>query len=146
MNKLVLAICLVSSLTIISRAQTTNSQSTVTAQKGQKHLTPEQRAKRDADMAQQKLGLSAEQKVKWEEAGLDRIRRGEPIKTKMRGPTTPEERKELQSQMEANKERYLSTIAAILTPEQKVKYDQFQKEREERVKAMRQNRQQNSTH
>lgn len=96
-----------------------------------KNLSPEERAKADADRAEKKLGLNAQQKTDWEAASLKRIIANKPYQDKMRGSTTPEERKDLRAKMKENADKFDVTVSAFLTSEQKTKYEQFKKQREE---------------
>jgi len=131
MNKLILALCLVSSFMTRSWAQTLTPAPAVTSQsKEHKNRSPEEHAKKDAQHAEQKLGLSPDQKAKWELAALERAKANQPLKEKMQGSTTPEERKNLHKQVKANTDRFNTTVVALLTPEQKTKFDQMQREKE----------------
>jgi Spy/CpxP family protein refolding chaperone len=98
-------------------------------QQATKQLSPSERAKKDAERAGKQLSLSEDQKAKWEAASLERINANTPIKQKLESCTTPEERKTYRSQLRANQEKYHTTVTALLTPEQKAKYDQMKKER-----------------
>ncbi len=133
MNKLILAISLVSSLMTKSVAQTTTPAPAVNSQSKQlENLSPEERARKEAQRAEQKLTLNPDQKNKWELAALERVRANQPLKEKMKGSTTQEERKSIQSQMKLNKDKFVTTVVALLTSDQKTKFDQMQKEKETR--------------
>lgn len=104
--------------------------------KGQsmKNSTPEERAKQRANAAEKKLGLTADQKVKFEAAVLERINANMPLREKLKGSTTPEERKATREQIKANHDKFETTVDAFLTPEQKSKWETAKKERKDRVK------------
>lgn len=91
--------------------------------------SPAERARKDAERAEKSLGLNSEQRSKWEAASLERANANEQVKEKMKGCTTPQERKDLKTQMRANHEKYNTTVTALLTPDQKVRYDQQKKEK-----------------
>src|SRR5690242_6924902 len=84
----------------------------VFAQAGKSHqgghknenLSVEEQARNETQRVSQKLSLTKEQEIQWEEAVKERIRANEPIRTKMKGSTTPEERKHLKSEMRTNRE------------------------------------------
>lgn len=93
----------------------------------QKHekadLTPAERAKKSAQREEKELGLNADQKAKWEVATLERINANAPIHEKMKGATTPEERKSMHIQAKGNIDKFDATVTAFLTPEQKTKFE-----------------------
>lgn len=99
-----------------------------------KNKTPEERAKHNANVAEKKLGLTADQKVKFEAAALERINANMPLREKLKGSTTPEERKTTRNQIKTNHDKFETTVETFLTPEQKTKWDSTKKERKDRVK------------
>jgi hypothetical protein len=130
MKKSVLAICLVSLLSIKLEAQTpTLNSDTPKEQQQKKRLTAEERAKKDAERAEKKLALTADQKVKWEAAALVRAKANQPLKEKMQGSTTPEERKTIHKQVKTNNTQFETTVETLLTLEQKQKYEELKAER-----------------
>jgi hypothetical protein len=78
-----------------------------------------------------KQKLSPEEKARWETASLERTRANQPLREKMNGSTTPAERKALRDQMKTNHQKYNETVTALLTPDQKARYEQMKKERKE---------------
>ena len=133
MKKIVLALCLVSSLTVNLKAQNQELAPARSENRTHKDLpavTVEERAKKDAERAEKKLALSSDQKAKWELAALEKARANESLATKMKGSTTPEERKAIHSQMRSNKDKFNTTVSSLLTPEQKTKYEQMKKDRQ----------------
>jgi hypothetical protein len=96
--------------------------------------SPADRARHEAERAEKQLGLTAEQKSKWENAARERATANEPLREKLAGTTAPEEKRELQKQLKGNKDHFESTVYGFLTPEQKNKYEQMKKERRENRK------------
>ncbi|MBA3663862.1 MAG: hypothetical protein H0W61_06600 [Bacteroidetes bacterium] len=137
MKKIILALTLVAGLCTVCDAQ--ESKTGAPQEKGdKKNLTPEDRAKRGTDRAAKEFGLTADQKTKWEAATLERIKANSPLHEKMKGSTTPEERKALHVQAKTNNEKFDSTVKGFLTAEQKTKYDakieELKKKRKEQHK------------
>jgi hypothetical protein len=85
-------------------------------------VNAEDKAAKEANKAEKELGLSAEQKTKWQAAALTRINANKPLIEKMQGSTTPEERKQLKSQIKTNGQSFDQTVNAMLTPEQQTKW------------------------
>lgn len=139
MKKLIMSVALVTGLTVSGVAQEKPQGPPPPHQKGpkgnQKNKSPEERAKHGANWAEKKLGLNADQKTKWETACLERIKANEPHKEKMRGSTTPEERKAIHQQVKANNENFDKTVNGFLTPEQQAKWEQHKKDQREKHKA-----------
>ncbi|PBQ33605.1 hypothetical protein CNR22_18090 [Sphingobacteriaceae bacterium] len=138
MKKIVLAICLVSSMMLKLEAQSSNPVRTTESSRQEKiKVSPEQKAKKDAERAEKKLGLNSDQKSKWEIAALERVRANEPLRTKMEGCTTPADRNAIHEQMKINKTKFTTTVSAMLTPEQKTKYEQMKKDKHKHAGKMR---------
>ncbi|MDO8999260.1 MAG: hypothetical protein Q7W45_05810 [Bacteroidota bacterium] len=142
MKKVILSIALVIGLTNLSIAQDAATATPVKKQERKqerKDKTPEEKAKQGANWAEKKLGLTATQKSDWETATLKRIMVNQPIHEKLKGSTTPEERKELHTQIKTNRDAFDTSINGFLTPEQKTKYEaikaQKQSEHKAKVKA-----------
>ncbi len=85
-------------------------------------VNAEDKAAKEANKAEKELGLSADQKSKWQAAALTRINANKPLIEKMQGSTTPEERKQLKSQIRTNGLSFDQTVNAMLTPEQQAKW------------------------
>ncbi len=130
MKKIILATAVLLVASFSSNAQETKKMPSAKKQE-RKNLSPEERAKADADRAEKKLGLNAQQKTDWEAASLKRIVANKPYQDKMRGSTTPEERKDLRAKIKESADRFDATVNAFLTSEQKTKFEQFKKQREE---------------
>ena len=130
MKKTLLALCLVSLMTMKLEAQTLNADpAKKTERVEKKQFSPEERAKKDAERAEKKLALSNEQKTKWELAALERAKANAPLKEKMKGCTTPDDRKDIHKQMTLNKINFDTTVMAMLNNDQKVQYEQEKKMR-----------------
>ena len=119
MKKLIILTALISGMFMSANAQK-NKQ-------GMKDVAPAERAKNEAMRAEKKLTLTADQKIKWETASLERINANAPIRTKLDGSTTGEERKLLHAQMRVNKLKFDGVVSAMLTPEQKLKFNEMKK-------------------
>lgn len=85
-------------------------------------VNAEEKAAKEANKAEKELGLNADQKSKWQSAALTRINANKPLIEKMQGSTTPEERKQLKSQIKTNGQSFDQTVNAMLTPEQQAKW------------------------
>lgn len=94
-------------------------------------LSPDERARKEAERMGGQLGLTSEQKQQWEQAALDRMTANQPLKDKMRGSTTPEERASLRQEMRKNGEAFDKKTETILTIEQKQKYSELKKNRKD---------------
>lgn len=98
---------------------------------GYSKQSPEDRANKDAEWAEQQLGLSADQKVKWHDASLQKINANEPIREKMKATSDQSEKQTLGAQMRENSQKFDVTVSAFLTADQKTKWDQVKEERKE---------------
>jgi len=134
MKKIILSIALVTGLTMAGYAQDTKSAAGTTKGDKKKNGTPEERAKASANHAEKKLGLTADQKSKWEAATLTRINANAPHREKWKGSTTPDERKTLHSQMKANIDKFDADVNGFLTADQKTKFTQIKEERKKKMK------------
>jgi hypothetical protein len=85
-------------------------------------MSAEDKAAKEANKAEKELGLSAEQKSKWQAAALTRITANKPLIEKMQGSTTPEERRQLKSQIRTNGQSFDTTVNGMLSPEQQAKW------------------------
>ncbi len=134
MKKLILAVAMVTGLALVSHGQN----SSVPAKKGgkmdMKNANPEEKAKHETNRAEKELGLNADQKVKWESATLERIKANSPMREKMKGSTTPEERKTLHSQAKDNINKFNAAVNGFLTLEQQTKFKQMKEERKKKSK------------
>ena len=78
--------------------------------------------------------MNAEQKTKWENAARERAVANSGIKEKMKGSTTPEERKQLHGQLKVNNQKFDESVNGFLNADQKAKYDQRKNDRMEKRK------------
>lgn len=134
MKKIILSIALVAGLTTLSNAQDAPMAKAEKKQQ-KKDQTPEERAKSGANWAEKKLGLNATQKSDWEVAALKRIMANQPLRDKLKGSTTPEERKGLHEQVKANNDNFETTVGGFLTPEQKTKFETIKTQKRDAHKA-----------
>jgi hypothetical protein len=105
----------------VSIAQEKSNQEKI-EQHRNKNKSPEERAKINAAKAEQQLGLTAEQKQKWENAALIKIKANQPMREKLEGSTTPEERKAIRIEMQKNEDVFEKEVTGFLTGEQLAKY------------------------
>jgi Spy/CpxP family protein refolding chaperone len=133
MKKMILSLALVAGIAVGLSAQN-SAPAPSTTQGAKKGGTPEERAARGAERAAKDLGLSADQKSKWQTAALERINANAPLHEKMKGSTTPEERKSLHQQAKANNEKFDNTVKGFLTPDQNTKYEQMKADRKQKMK------------
>jgi periplasmic protein CpxP/Spy len=133
MKKVILSALLACGLAFPGNAQDTKTPPETKGEK-RKNATPEERAKHDANRAEKELGLSADQKSKWETAALERIKSNMPVRDKMKGSTTPEERKTLHGQAKTNMEKFDNDVKGFLSPEQKTKWEKMKEDRKKKAK------------
>lgn len=120
------------------RAQDAKSPAAKGAKKEMKNVSPEEQAKKEAGLMEKQLGLNQEQKAKWTEAAVKRITANRPLKEKLQGSTTPEERKKLHEVARSNKESFDATVGSLLNPEQTAKYEEMKRNRLEKRAEKRQ--------
>ncbi|MDX2172693.1 MAG: hypothetical protein SFY56_06190 [Bacteroidota bacterium] len=134
MKKLMLSLALVTGLALASSAQDSPTSKTGTQKK---QHTPEEHAKHGAKWATKNLGLTADQTPKWEAAALTRINANAPLREKLKGSTTPDERKATHQQMKANMEKFDAEVNGFLTPEQKTKWEKIKADKKAKHKAIK---------
>lgn len=132
MKKLIIATAVLFGLNTVAFAQEKASKGS--KQAVNKDVTPEERAKNQAAKAATKLGLNEQQKADWEIASLKRILVNKPHRDALKGSTTPEQRKDIHSQIKANNEAFDVSVNAFLTEEQKAKYKTWKEEKREEMK------------
>jgi len=133
MKKLMLSLFLVSSLALTTTAQEVKDAAPATASKKQQN--PEEHSKKSADWATKNLGLDGDQKVKWQKAAFERITSNSPLREKLKGPTTPEERKPVHQQMKANMDKFNTDVNTFLTADQKIKWEKLLADKKAKHKA-----------
>ncbi|MBI2721159.1 MAG: hypothetical protein HYX39_03180 [Bacteroidetes bacterium] len=136
MNKILFATALILGLTVTLQAQKTTP-SIQKEKQQQAPMTPEERAKKNVKWAEKELGLNSDQKSKWEAAALERINANAPLHEKIKGSTTPEERKAIHAQAKINNEKFNTSVEAFLTPDQKAKWTQAKEKRKQNQKDKR---------
>lgn len=104
------------------------------AQRGQgsqqkEPMTPEQRAERITTKMTEELGLSEDQKKKIYQVNLDNAKKREAQRAAME-----EERKAKREEMQAQTKAQNEQIVAILTPEQKTKWEEVKKENRKEIR------------
>jgi Spy/CpxP family protein refolding chaperone len=134
MKKIILSLALAAGFAMGLSAQNSVSAPSNAQQGAKKGGTPQERAQRGAERAAKELGLSADQKSKWEAAALERINANAPLHEKMKASTTPEDRKALHQQAKANNEKFDNTVKGFLTPDQNTKYEQMKADRKQKMK------------
>jgi len=121
-NKFVI-VSLLSILTMGSSFAQISNPPAMGNEKGQRPpLKPEEKAIKEATRAEKELGLSSEQKLKWQEAALIRIKANQPLAEKMKGSTTPEERKQIKSEMKTNAQTFDAKVNSMLSTSQQEKW------------------------
>lgn len=130
-TKLVYVMCMTIGL-FTNQLFAQNSPKGASKESKQQQLSPDERAQKETDMAEKKLGLTAEQKQKWETAAKTRLYNNSPLKEKMQGSTTPEERKTIREQIHANNQAFDSQVQSFLNEDQKLKFDSMKKEYQEK--------------
>ena len=118
-------------------AQSDKSQAKPGGKKELKNAPPEERAKMEANKAEKQLGLDNDQKIKWEAAALQRIKANMPVREKLSGATTPDERKKLHEVAKSNRDIFETTVSAILKPEQVAKFEELKKQRRDQMQQKR---------
>lgn len=126
MKKIILALALIGGTSTAVLAQEVQA---TTATVAKKELTPEERAKKGANHAEKKLGLSAQQKADWEVAALKRAMVNQPLHEQLKGSTTPEQRKDIHKQIKANNDAFETSVNFFLTADQKTKFAAMKQER-----------------
>jgi hypothetical protein len=96
------------------------------------NMTVEQRVERGSEHAQKELGLTPDQKEKWKTAARERIGANDALREKMKGSTTPEQRKQLREEARKNNSRFDDAVTGMLDAGQKQKYEAKKKERVEK--------------
>lgn len=139
MKKIILTLALIAGATAAVEAQNAPATNETKQESTKKKPSPEERAKKGAAKAEKELGLNADQKAKWEAAALERMKANGPLHEKLKGSTTPEERKAIHAQAKANRDKFEATVNGFLTPEQKTKFDQLKETKKKEMKAKHKN-------
>jgi len=118
-------------LTISTAARAQENQALGAQTESQTKRSPDYKAKKDAERAQKKLGLSDAQKLKWQAASLERIKANEPFKSQMKVTTDKTEKQKIAAQIKPNLKKFNDTVNGFLTADQKTKWEEMKKEKKE---------------
>lgn len=129
MKKIIIATALIAGFNSAVLAQEATELKPGTGTVAKKDLSPEERAKKGAEHAEKKLGLSAQQKADWEVAALKRAMVNQPLHDQLKGSTTPEQRKDIHTQIKANNDAFETSVNFFLTADQKTKFTAMKQER-----------------
>lgn len=99
-------------------------------------LTAEQRAEKESSLMQEKLGLTADQKSKIQIIQLERIKKTDEWRADTASRRDKSKMAERRAYAKANQEK----VDAILTPEQKTKWNAEKAEMKEKMKNRRPHR------
>lgn len=117
MKKIILALSLIFTISIISAQDTTASRT---------KATPEQRAKQATERLEKKVMLTAEQKPKVYDLALAKVTKMKAIREKYKDQ--PDQKEAYHQEMKAVNAEYNSGIKAILSIEQSAKLDSMKQE------------------
>jgi hypothetical protein len=121
----------------LTKAQTHNMSPGAARQEKVKDLSPEQRADRETQKMKEKLGLNEDQQQKWRQASVERHSANDPLRRKMQGSTTQEERASLKKQMRSNEDAFITKVMSFLNEDQKKKLEEHRNARREENQAHR---------
>ncbi|MGE4586854.1 MAG: Spy/CpxP family protein refolding chaperone [Mangrovibacterium sp.] len=118
----------------LTQAQRGSGQRPSRSGEGQPHMDPAERVERQTQRLKESLNLTDEQTVKVREiyTGNEEKRRMEFEKARASGEQP--DREKMHEQMMASMAAQDKEIMALLTPEQKARYEQLISEREERMR------------
>ena len=105
-------------------------------QQQEKQLSPEEAAKKHTEKMTTDLSLNEDQKTKFYNADLAHINKVRPLREKLKGSTTPEERKTLNAEIRKEEEAFDKEVNGFLNPDQQVKW----KAEKDRIKENRMQR------
>lgn len=137
MRKLVLILALFVAVVTVAEAQRNTGQRPSQSQSGQprgERMSPEERLERQVNNMKEKLGLSEEQTTKVTALLKANQEKQRAAFEKARESGEQPDREKMRAQMQENMKKQDADIKALLTDEQKTKYDAMIKEREERMK------------
>ena len=119
-------------LAILGMCQTSN------AQTPKQQLTPEQKLEKEVMRAKTELSLSDEQATKWKAAAEKRNQKLMPVRDKLKGSTTPDERKAYRQEVKGTMDTFNSDVKSFLTAEQNTKWESVRQAKRESMKSRRQ--------
>lgn len=91
-------------------------------QQQEKQLSPEELATKHTEKMTTELTLTEEQKTKFYAADLAHINKVRPLREKLKGSTTPEERKTIHAQIRKEEEAFDNEVKGFLSAEQQEKW------------------------
>lgn len=129
-STLVLAVTLTA-----AQAQQPQAKSTNPPAKAQKTPpNPEQMSVRESERMAKELGLNDDQKTKVKNYAFERITANQAIREKIKGMPDGPDKKALHKEMKGNKDKFMSNVNNVLTPEQQTKWKQLIAERKQKHK------------
>lgn len=106
--------------------------SLVLAQPGQQQRSPEERAKRNVEMLEKRLSLTADQKAKIHTIALEQVKAMDSLRTEARNAGT--DRQAMWSKMQALQQEHDKKITVLLSDDQKKQYQQLIEDRQKRMR------------
>jgi Spy/CpxP family protein refolding chaperone len=108
-----------------ANAQTTKTKpSEKTKQQGAQKLSPDEKATKISNELEKELSLSADQKKQVYDLAKARATEIDAVRAKYKG-----DQKSAQPEIKAIRQKYKTQMDTILTPEQKVKFDDYKKKK-----------------
>lgn len=95
-------------------------------------VSPEKAAERQANKAATELGLTTDQKAKYQAFSLTRITAVRPLREKIKAETDKEKKRAMQKEMHGHFQAFNQNVNEILTPEQKTKWEEHKKATKEK--------------
>jgi periplasmic protein CpxP/Spy len=117
-------------------AQNKDKQKNPSSEKKQA-LTPEQRAQKQTDKLQSKLGLTEEQKLKVYDLNLNRIKQNQALREKNKGNS---EQKGSKEEFQKIRTDFDTQLNAILTADQQTKWAQLKEEHKDKRSALKESK------
>lgn len=109
----------------VVNAQTSKSKPTEKNKpQGTQKLSPEEKATKISNELEKELSLSADQKKQVYDLAKARATEIEAVRAKYKG-----DQKSAQPEIKAIRQKYKTQMDALLTPEQKVKFDEYKKKK-----------------
>lgn len=96
--------------------------------------SPEQMSTRESERMAKELGLNDDQKTKVKNYAFERITANQAIREKMKSMPDGPDKKALHKQTKGNKDKFMTNVNSVLTPEQQTKWKQLIEERKQKHK------------
>jgi periplasmic protein CpxP/Spy len=132
MKKLILSAAAFTLLCLGHMTAQTTATAPATTKTQRVELTPEQEASRHATKLASQLGLTDDQKAKIEALDVERINANRPLHEQGKAATSDADKKAARQQVKANNDKFEASVSALLTPEQKTKWEAQRKEAKEK--------------